>query len=179
MGMVSSLRRNNSFTLIELLIVIAIIGILAAVIIVSVTSAAAKARDVRRQQDLRELQTALADYYTTNGSYPNTGGGWQGHCAYYGSFGTSGSGGYIPNLAPTYIPVLPLDPREGYECGTTPSTHACYLYRSDGTDYKLMAFGTVETTDPTATNSLSFFNDPTYGNGACVYSIYTAGAASW
>ena len=60
----------SSFTLIELLIVVAIIGILAALIIVSVTTAASHARDARRLSDVRTLENALAQYYIDNGSYP-------------------------------------------------------------------------------------------------------------
>ena len=49
-------KKQDFFTLIELLIVVAIIGILAALIIVSVTTAAAKARDIKRQEDLKNIQ---------------------------------------------------------------------------------------------------------------------------
>lgn len=50
---------RKGFTLIELLVVIAIIGILAAMIVVSVSSYRAKARDTKRQADLKSIQTAL------------------------------------------------------------------------------------------------------------------------
>jgi prepilin-type N-terminal cleavage/methylation domain len=62
--------RNQSFTLIELLIVVAIIGILAALIIVSVTTAAARSRDASRAEQFKEIQNALSEYYIQNGSYP-------------------------------------------------------------------------------------------------------------
>ena len=176
-------KTTRSFTLIELLIVIAIIGILAALIIVSVTSVAAKARDVKRQEDLRNIQKALEMYYTINGSYPITS-GFQGNCSNYGSHPISGSNGYVPNLAPTYISSLPLDPRQGINCQGIVNNGACYLYASQaGTDYKLMAFRTVETIIPTPTNTLKNFYDPHYGAesapGDCTYSLYTPGAIDY
>ena len=177
----------SSFTLIELLIVVAIIGILAALIIVSVTSAAAKARDIKRQEDLRNIQKALEMYYTSNGSYPSTGGAWQGASCNNSSsnhFGTnmtiSGSNGYVPNVAPTYIPILPLDPRSGtIACGGD-LYGGCYLYKSDGINYKILAYEDVETTTPTQTNALQDFWDPGGSGGrGCTYALYTPGAANW
>lgn len=64
------MRGSKGFTLIELLVVIAIIGMLSSVVLASLNSARAKARDARRQGDFRQLSTALALYYDTNGTYP-------------------------------------------------------------------------------------------------------------
>ena len=64
--------RQKGFTLIELLVVIAIIGILATVVISSLNKARAKARDARRVQDIKSIQTALEMYYLDHGTYPTT-----------------------------------------------------------------------------------------------------------
>ncbi|OIO30833.1 hypothetical protein AUJ77_01655 [Candidatus Nomurabacteria bacterium CG1_02_43_90] len=52
------------------MVVIAIIGILATIILASLDSARAKARDVRRKSDIHSLTTALSLYYLNHGAYP-------------------------------------------------------------------------------------------------------------
>jgi len=67
-------QSQRGFTLLEILIVIAIIGILAAVVLASLNSSRVKARDAQRVAQLKEVEKALAIYYTTNGRYPAGGG---------------------------------------------------------------------------------------------------------
>ena len=164
-----SIEKKKGFTLIELLVVIAIIGVLASTVLASLNKARAKARDARRRVDLKQVFTALEFYYDANNAYPSTIVGvllWWGNCSAYGSHDITGANGWVPNLAPTYIPVLPLDPRYN-------STFGCYLYNSNGTDYKLLAHQTTESICPVPTTDSMW--DPVRAGG-CTFQISTSGA---
>lgn len=167
-GTVESMKRG--FTLIELLVVIAIIGILSSVVLASLNSARARGRDSVRMQDLRSIQSALELYASSNGGrYPSTGGSYYGACSGFGGRATTGSAGYIPDLAPTYIPELPTDPRPN-------GTAGCYIYRSDGNHYIVMAYNTVETLDPNVgPHPLDRAADTT----TMTFAVYSDGGRLW
>ncbi len=127
------------FTLIELLVVISIIGLLAAVVLVSLNSARAKSRDARRLGDIHQLQTALELFYNDCGGYPvqatalNITGGSQAlytgtitgnSCANTGGFGTSASGN-------TFLSQTPANPSPGgqtytYQAAANPTMATTY-----------------------------------------------------
>ena len=66
------LRKNQKgFTLIELLIVVAIIGILAAIAIPQFAAYRQKAFDSAAQSDLKTMRTELEGFYTDNYRYPS------------------------------------------------------------------------------------------------------------
>jgi prepilin-type N-terminal cleavage/methylation domain-containing protein len=60
------------FTLIELMVVVAIIGLLLAAGVASFTQVQKTARDGRRQQDIKAFQDALEQYKNAVGTYPAT-----------------------------------------------------------------------------------------------------------
>ncbi|MDB5167909.1 MAG: ral secretion pathway protein [Candidatus Saccharibacteria bacterium] len=66
-------QRSVGFTIVELLIVIVVIGILAAITIVAYTGVQARARNADRQADINAIVKALALYQIDNGSYPKQG----------------------------------------------------------------------------------------------------------
>lgn len=68
----SNSAKQAGFTLVELLVVISVIGLLASVILISLNSARAKARDSRRKADLTQISKALELYYDTYGGYPTS-----------------------------------------------------------------------------------------------------------
>jgi type II secretion system protein G len=70
MNLLKKLRSRSGFTLVELIIVIMIIGILAATLLPKVMGAPGKARDAARTADLNALATALELYFADNNDYP-------------------------------------------------------------------------------------------------------------
>lgn len=70
--------RNKAFTLIEILIVCAIIAMLAAVAIVSYDKAKQKSRDATRVQDVETIANAFYLYYQDKGTYLISGTGLDG-----------------------------------------------------------------------------------------------------
>lgn len=68
-------RSIRGFTLIEMLVVIAIIGILTGIIVTNLSGAKGKARDAKRVSDLSHIQLALQLYFDRCGRYPDANGG--------------------------------------------------------------------------------------------------------
>ncbi len=71
--MYSKLKQGQKgFTLLELIIVIVIIAILAILVMPSLLSGPARARDTERKEELSNIQKALEAYYIDNSNYPQT-----------------------------------------------------------------------------------------------------------
>jgi len=64
--------RAGGFTLIEIMVVVVILGILAAVIVPKLTGKPDEARVVKAQQDIRQLESALQMYKLDNFYYPSS-----------------------------------------------------------------------------------------------------------
>ena len=63
-------QNNTGFTIVELLIVIVVIGILAAITIVAFNGVQQRARDAERTSDIKQLKKALEVFYAENSYYP-------------------------------------------------------------------------------------------------------------
>ena len=116
----ASNARKQGFTLIEILIVVAIIGILASVVLVGLGPLQRQGRDARRISDLKQVQTGLELYYNRNGFYP--------------TMSVTDQTGWS-NLSSDLI---------GADIGISnvpiePNTSRSYLYESDGNVYVLGA----------------------------------------
>lgn len=85
----------KGFTLVELLIVMSIIGVLAAIGLGSFTTAQMKGRDAQRKSDLKQVSHALEIYYADHNSYPNS-----------ITFGSE----FKDTKGTVYFKILPTDP---------------------------------------------------------------------
>lgn len=64
--------QQKAFTLIEVMVVVVILAILAAIIVPQVLSRPDQARQVAAKQDILSIESALELYKLDNGSYPST-----------------------------------------------------------------------------------------------------------
>ena len=94
-------KSQLGFTLIELMVVVAIIALLSSVAMIAAVNAQSKSRDVRRLSDLTQMNTALGLYFSTYYGYPST---------------TGLPGGIVPAFA-AMLPNPPLPPDGA--CGQT------------------------------------------------------------
>lgn len=68
--MISLKRKQRGFTIVELLIVIVVIGILAAIVITTFVGVQKKGRDADRKADINALYSQIEVYFAQNSRYP-------------------------------------------------------------------------------------------------------------
>ena len=72
MNIRKSMKSQKGFTLVELMIVIVIIGILAAIAVPKLSGSTAEANLAKAKADVRTVQSAVAIYYAKNSAYPTS-----------------------------------------------------------------------------------------------------------
>lgn len=137
---------KKGFTIIELLMALLIIGLLVAAVTIGVKTSQAKARDSRRFNDLKLIQTAVKSFYIDTESYPTE---LQMDPSRTSAFARSYDAGIdwtqilVTRAYITQPPMDPLDGRTGNyidETGDTSHTGRwLYGYVLNGSAYKLFS----------------------------------------
>jgi len=94
---------QQGFTLIEIMVVVIILGILAAIVVPNIMGKPDEARIVKAKQDIRSIESALKFYKLDNFAYPTTDQGLQ-------ALVTKPSGSPEPTNWKKYMDRLPKDP---------------------------------------------------------------------
>jgi general secretion pathway protein G len=100
-------KSKSGFTIVELLMVIVVIGILAAITVVAYTGIQQRGRDAQRKSDIASIVKALELYYADNGSYPSSGGSTSVNSSWSSSADTSWTS--FKNYLTNYAKNIPSD----------------------------------------------------------------------
>ena len=124
--------KSRGFTIVELLIVIVVIAILAAITIVAYNGIQTRARDAQRAQDVKTIAKALELYYADKGEYPNYYNYTPGSTAINSGWSTTADGSWsnLITVLRTYMNTLPT------AVGTSSSTPAI----TGGNNYDYFGF---------------------------------------
>ena len=159
---ISNIKKNKGFTLIEMLVVIGIIAILAAVVLVAVNPLRqfASARDSQRRSDLYALTNAIYQFAVEhNGNLPSTSTtpattadipDCMDPVDYAGDGLDAGAALGLDNvLVPTYVADIPFDPTDTDGDGNTITDYTICIQSATGSTGRVVAIAQQEVTDGT------------------------------
>lgn len=126
--------RLSGFTIVELLIVIVVIGILAAITIVAYNGVQNRALNTRVQSDIKNVQRIVEAYNAVNGAYPSTG-----SLSTVRSDGNCSGGSTQTDWVPSVTEKLP----QSQATVGISNSRGCYMYSSDGQSYIITAWNGV------------------------------------
>lgn len=115
-------RDEAGFTLIELMVVVVILGVVAALAIVALVGALDRAKQRATMADMRSVSKAIEAYSVDNGFVPSDAGGLE---------------GAADDLVPYAITVLPVNDHWGHPyvySAPTPNDYTILSYGKDGID---------------------------------------------
>ena len=136
--MIFTRTRKRGFTLIEIVVAVAIVAVLASVVIASTGEARKKARDEQRKSDLQQMQLALRLYKVKEGSYPQGGEYDTGM-----TIGERDDDKPINTILEEYMASVPIDPK-GSASDSTYEYQYHANYSCNGGQYFVLFIQTLE-----------------------------------
>ncbi len=123
---------QKGFTLIELIIVMAIMGLLIGVTASSFSTSRIKGKDAKRKSDLKQIGNALEAYLSDHGRYPTAAANKIVACGGSGTSTCDWGTAFTDENNTVYMAQIPADP-------TNPTMSYQYFVSSDGKSYQLFA----------------------------------------